>query len=238
MRLSIGIFLYLCIAGTDTHAQACVTNTGNSAVITIPKSVGDQAGMLEGDLFRAWNDSLCVGEVRYSFNEGQTGIALTVWGDDTLTPEVDGMSAGKTIRYSLFRPATDSTFEDIVVSYLIGDGIYAPGAIMQIASMSINGGMPVAVESAEIPESGSLSKAFPNPFVNFTHLNLRLTRPGPVIIEMFDALGRRVRSVFNGEMAAGKREVNISANGLASGVYLIRVRTKSFLSSRSVVLVR
>jgi hypothetical protein len=44
------------------------------------------------------------------------------------------------------------------------------------------------------------------------------------VIEVFDVAGRRSAKVLDAVMAAGPHEVDWGANGLASGVYLVRLK--------------
>ena len=61
---------------------------------------------------------------------------------------------------------------------------------------------------------------------------------GPVALEVFDALGRRVAVLAEGDLDAGRYEATLAANGLAGGVYVVRLRAGDDLATRTLVLVR
>jgi len=84
-----------------------------------------------------------------------------------------------------------------------------------------------------------LSAAYPNPFQRQANLTLTLSRPEPVHVSLYDALGRRVRVLHDGIWPAeSPQTISILADGLPSGVYLIRVETTARVESRMVTVLR
>ena len=96
----------------------------------------------------------------------------------------------------------------------------------------------VAVE--ESPVGGLLlSAAAPNPFRQHTRLTLTLVRSEPVRVALYDLLGREVRVLHEGMLAAQTtHSITVSADGLPSGLYLVCVATPTFVERRRVVLQR
>lgn len=84
----------------------------------------------------------------------------------------------------------------------------------------------------------------PNPFNPRTTLAFTLPEAGPVTLEIFDARGRRVRTLVDAEVRGpGRHEVvwdgtDASGRSVASGSYVYRLTTEGFAASRSLVLVR
>lgn len=89
-----------------------------------------------------------------------------------------------------------------------------------------------------LPETVTLSPAWPNPFNARTTLALTLAQQGEVQVTLFDVLGRRVRELTNGRFAAGDHRVTVDASGLASGVYLVRASTPSGSTVQRITMVR
>ncbi len=88
-----------------------------------------------------------------------------------------------------------------------------------------------------------LDAGYPNPFSEATSLRYRLAERGPATLEVFDLLGRRVRVLADGVQRAGAHEVRwdgLDADGrrVASGVYLVRLRTDAATATRRVSLLR
>lgn len=87
--------------------------------------------------------------------------------------------------------------------------------------------LPVAVEPTPVPQRLSLSAPRPNPSRGTTQLSLELASASRVGIDIYDALGRRVRSLAHREFAAGRHTIEWDGRGdggmrLDAGLYFIR----------------
>ena len=101
--------------------------------------------------------------------------------------------------------------------------------------------LPVATEPvpSDVPAAFELSAPYPNPFNPQTRFTLRLGRAQPVHLALYDMLGRRVRVLYAGRLPAGEAHLfTFNADGLPSGLYMIRVEGPSFAATRPVMLVR
>ena len=85
-----------------------------------------------------------------------------------------------------------------------------------------------------------LSAAYPNPVARGrATLDLAVRETQQVTVALYDVLGRRVARVFDGEVAASTPQVvRVPAQGLASGVYFVRVTGERFRATRRVTVVR
>ncbi len=88
------------------------------------------------------------------------------------------------------------------------------------------------------PEAYALHQNYPNPFNPSTTIRFDLPRSSHVNLEIFCVSGRRVAVLIDGEMPPDAHEVVFDASGLASGVYIYRLRTGQFERSIPMVLVR
>jgi len=92
--------------------------------------------------------------------------------------------------------------------------------------------------------SGSLqADNFPNPFNPATTIRYTLTEPASVRLCIYDALGRRVRTLVTAEMHAGSHSVpwnglDESGRELPSGVYLCRLTAGSQEASHRMLLLK
>lgn len=89
----------------------------------------------------------------------------------------------------------------------------------------------------------SLSQNVPNPFNPTTLMAFNLPVREAVTIRVFDASGRLVRCLFDGEAAAGVNEIgwngtNDRGQRMASGVYFCRMEAGSFRETRRMTLVK
>jgi len=88
-------------------------------------------------------------------------------------------------------------------------------------------GVPTAVQDQAPVFRASLSAA-PNPFNPRTAFRFELETAGPTQLEIFDASGRKVRTLVHSSLAAGRHEArwdgrDHQGRSLAAGVYLARL---------------
>jgi hypothetical protein len=89
----------------------------------------------------------------------------------------------------------------------------------------------------EVPGSHVLGEAYPNPFNPSSYFTVAVPTSQSVTVELFDAAGRYVRTLFEGELSANEpRRILIDGSGLASGLYLYRMTGASFSETRMVTL--
>ena len=93
------------------------------------------------------------------------------------------------------------------------------------------------------PAALRLGANYPNPFNPSTTIPVTLTRTEQVTVEVLGADGRRVASLFAGELSAGSHELTWSGldeagRPVASGVYLYRLRSASETQARRMLLLK
>jgi len=96
---------------------------------------------------------------------------------------------------------------------------------------------PIVEVASEIPGTHLLSGAYPNPFNPTTSFSLAVSVTQDIQIALYDALGRQVRSIFDGE-ANVSRVFSVRADDLPSGAYLYVVTGMNFRDSRNIVLLK
>jgi len=88
------------------------------------------------------------------------------------------------------------------------------------------------------PTCFMLNPAYPNPFNATTRLNYSLPEAGDVTLSMFDANGRLVETLAAGYREAGSHSFTLSADGLPSGVYLVKLNNKQGMLTQQLVLLK
>jgi hypothetical protein len=77
-----------------------------------------------------------------------------------------------------------------------------------------------------VEPSSYILEAYPNPSKGAFQVRLATPVEGPAQVEIFDLQGRRLRTVFDGTLAAGApREVTVTRLELAPGLYQLRMRS-------------
>ena len=87
------------------------------------------------------------------------------------------------------------------------------------------------------PSEFALHGAFPNPFRTAATIRYEVPRRTHVRLAVYDALGRRVRTLVDEEQK-GRQEVSFAAEDLASGTYFYRLEADDRGLGKSMVLVQ
>jgi len=101
--------------------------------------------------------------------------------------------------------------------------------------------LPVQVATeAVLPEARSfeLGPVYPNPFREEVTISFILGQPGPVVLKVYDVLGRAVGVLVSGFLPAGMHEARWEAGDLPGGVYVCRLEAGALVLTRSLILVR
>lgn len=93
-------------------------------------------------------------------------------------------------------------------------------------------------DKQNIPDNYILSQNYPNPFNPTTVINYQIPQRGFVTLKIFDVLGKEVATLVNEEKPAGKYAVDFSSKGIASGVYIYRMKVNDFSTSKKMILLR
>ena len=93
-------------------------------------------------------------------------------------------------------------------------------------------------ENFSLPEEYKLFQNYPNPFNPNTTIRYSITKPDLVRIKIYDILGREVKILVNELKQAGTYEVQFSASGFASGIYLYRIESGKYVQTRKMILLK
>jgi len=101
------------------------------------------------------------------------------------------------------------------------------------------------IESSQeaLPDGFVLHQNYPNPFNPQTTVAFDLARSGDVELAVFNVLGRKVKTVFDGKLLKGHHEfdwdgTNDAGTSIASGVYFYRLQTSSGTKARKMLLLK
>ncbi|MBI5473539.1 MAG: choice-of-anchor D domain-containing protein [Ignavibacteriae bacterium] len=100
-----------------------------------------------------------------------------------------------------------------------------------------SGGIPL------VPVEFSLGQNYPNPFNPTTTIRYTLGKRSTAVLEVFDVLGRLVKTLVHGEQLTGSHTIEFdgttnSGGSMASGVYIYRLRAGEFVQSKKLLLLR
>ncbi len=95
-------------------------------------------------------------------------------------------------------------------------------------------------DDSNLPTQFSLAQNYPNPFNPSTLIRYTLPANSEVILEIFNLLGQKIRTLVNRRQAAGAQQVEWDGKNdvgklAASGVYLYRLQAGSFVDMKKMV---
>jgi len=122
---------------------------------------------------------------------------------------------------------------DNTISFTLGDN----------GSISYEGGSlliptSVARQPSDIPAEFALLQNYPNPFNPMTTIRYTLPRQAQVTLRIYDATGRQVAELVNGQHPAGAYAITWNAEGYSSGAYYYRISAGEFTAVRKLILMK
>jgi len=95
----------------------------------------------------------------------------------------------------------------------------------------------------ERPSEFDLSQNYPNPFNPTTKIEFTLAKSGFVTLQIYDMLGRKVRTLVSEELSSGYKSViwdgrNDDGKDVASGVYFYQLKVGDFSEPKKMLLLK
>lgn len=138
--------------------------------------------------------------------------------------------------------------------YYRGSGFYGSVDSSNIVAGVVDGCQPPAGGGAkrqvdpqepiaQLPRVFAVHQNYPNPFNPSTQISFDLPTTAQVEVEVFNILGQRISTIFQGRLEAGQHVVEWSGTDskgryVGSGVYLYRVSADGVVESRKMLLIR
>ncbi|MBN2028873.1 T9SS type A sorting domain-containing protein [bacterium] len=195
----------------------------------LPLESGDEIGIFS-------SEGLCCGAIIWEC----ANTAITIWGDDSQTPIVDGFLPGDTLHFRVWHKNSDIEYQ-ADVTYRVGDP-----CVYQTDGLSVLTGFIVDL-TADIQESGSLNmpsdykmyQNYPNPFNSETAIVIELPQDSEIQLTIYDLQGHLVRRLVRETRAAGRHIVywdgyNENEQSVSSGIYIYFVEVNEIQSSEKI----
>jgi hypothetical protein len=93
-------------------------------------------------------------------------------------------------------------------------------------------------DNQESPKEFSLYQNYPNPFNPTTNIGFRIANSGFISLKVYDILGREVATLVNEDRPAGEYEVKFDASGLTSGLYIYKLQTENYSSTKKMIYLK
>ena len=129
----------------------------------------------------------------------------------------------------------------IQLQFEVTDG--GSGSLVEAALDDVVLRIKRTTDSAAVPSAPGALAVYPNPFNPTTTVSLAIPAAGPVRIDIYDTKGRLVRRLLDTHLAEGPHRVvwdgrDTAGRQLASGVYLLQLRSRLHEQTRKVTLLR
>ena len=163
-----------------------------------------------------------------------------------LTPEmVDKLKAGTNrIAVEVHGGSTGVEFFDALVQtdiempfYYGSDWSYYDSGNMP-KTYTLGEIMDIECRDNVIPGKTKLYQNYPNPFNPYTTIKYDIHDAGLVSVEIYNILGRKVRTLVDENQLPGMYETKLDFSNLASGIYICVLKTNSIIEKRKMVFIK
>jgi Secretion system C-terminal sorting domain len=93
-------------------------------------------------------------------------------------------------------------------------------------------------EEKNIPNIFELLQNYPNPFNPNTTIEFHLNEPARVRIEIYNVLGKCIKTLFEQYTNVGKYKINFNGRNLSSGIYFYTINVNGTSETKSMVLLK
>lgn len=135
----------------------------------------------------------------------------------------------------------DADFELLTVFDVDGDG-YGDLIGRSLANRTVQvwgRATPTSIDADDLAAAGFvLHPNYPNPFNPVTTIRYDVPEVSHVTLVVYDALGRQVQTLVDGQRVPGQHEAVFEATGLPSGVYVVRAQVGPNQASRVMLLLK
>lgn len=146
--------------------------------------------------------------------------------------EVENIVAGD---YTLIVDATD--YENVNINNIVSLN-YSTNPSAQKDLLVSPAGTTSVNQGSNIPTGYSLLQNYPNPFNPVTQIKFTIPEKSYVKLSVYNLIGQKVADLINSELNAGEYTVTFNANGLSSGVYIYRLESGNFVSTKKMILMK
>jgi hypothetical protein len=122
------------------------------------------------------------------------------------------------------------------------DGTIAYAGTFEVSTAKIqkfiNGEVSVEKLTGVLPTQFELNQNYPNPFNPTTTISFEMPKDGMVRLEIYDILGREVKSLINEYKQAGSYKITFDAAELTSGTYIYTLRAGRYQESKKMTVLK
>ena len=201
-----------------------IRNTGFDMTLGIPANAWENYPAVGDEVAVYTQSGMLVGAGVYTGDN----LAITIWGNDRETAQVDGMVEGSAFNIKLMHIATGIEETITVNEWYQGDGLYGDNEIAVVGKLAI----------AEAAQASQLFQNVPNPVATTTEIRFFLANDSQVSISVYNVLGEKLEVLVYETMSEGEHTVIFNAENYAVGTYMYTIETPNFIQSKQMTVVR
>lgn len=176
--------------------------------------------------------------LQYHVNPDSTEVSFILYsaGGYSIEPGI-----GSILEIGLNNPLLSRNSDPDDGNFTLGQFANCPDSILSYTVISSDEMARLIAQnsvSLDIPLEFSIHPAYPNPFNPITTIQYDLPNDSKVGISVYDIMGHKVQTLFNGEKPAGYFTVRWDASEYSSGIYFITVSTAAWSESCKVLLIK
>ena len=107
----------------------------------------------------------------------------------------------------------------------------SPGEGVQEATINLAQQVSIG-ENKEVPQGVLLKGHYPEPANDKITIDLFQSTYGAVQVDMYNVLGQKVRTLYDGLLSPGNHSVTVDTESISSGTYVYRVRSEDGLQQK------
>jgi flagellar hook assembly protein FlgD len=88
------------------------------------------------------------------------------------------------------------------------------------------------------PSEFALAQNYPNPFNAQTMISFSLKERDQISLEIFDILGQKIETIFDGQLEAGVHSFTWNASSASSGIYFYRLKAADGTKTERMTLLK
>ena len=99
-------------------------------------------------------------------------------------------------------------------------------------------GVEEEIEESIVPSDYGISQNYPNPFNPTTTIEYSVPKTGFINILVYNILGQKVATLVDEVKSVGNYKIQWNAQGLASGIYVYRLKSDSKVMTKKMILIK
>ena len=199
----------------------------DAPAVDIRRGVTQQAILFNDVTYGDFSDMYTPAPPQLTRLEVTSADGVTSFGNAELDLGGRGGEAGTLLASGFADPSANQDGAPLSLLIVFADGSSQVGLVGVAGEETGSGPLELALETPA-----------PNPAAGAARVAYAMPEAGAVTVSVYDALGRRVATLVDGEVSADRHVATLDARALAAGVYVVRLQTEAGTLQKTFTVVR